>query len=469
MLLHLVRKELLDQLLSLRFAIACVLCLVVFLLSSLMLARDFRAAVSTYNMNSVLHRNEILQVTEIWGLGEVTVDRPPNAMNVVVRGINPDLTESVAVGRGRLDFADTYEQNPLVPLFPAVDFVFIVGTIMSLLALAFSYDAVSGERESGVLKVVASYSVPRDLLLRSKWIGGYLALIAPFIAAFLVGLVVMLIYPEIERRAEDALALAALLLLALLYLAAIYSLGILVSCRTQIPSTSITVLLLVWVALVLVVPNLAPHIANRVLPVPSRDSLQREKAAIQEDAKLKYAEMLRLAKERTGSERPWEDEEFQNDMNSVRQEVEAQIQKVNDGYIARMQAQTHWSGIVARLSPLTSFTLAALDLGSAGLAQEARFVDAVKVHAGTWADYVAEKSAPLDELRNRSRSGEHVSREDWQRLGKGDFSDYPRFEFEPMAIANRLSSVYVDVLLLAVWGVVFFMAAHLSFLRYDVQ
>ena len=41
--------------------------------------------------------------------------------------------------------------------------------------------------------------------------------------------------------------------LALLYLAAIYSLGILVSTRTQLASTSITVLLMVWVLVVLVV------------------------------------------------------------------------------------------------------------------------------------------------------------------------------------------------------------------------
>ena len=34
LLVHIIRKELLDQLLSLRFATACVVCLVVFLLSS---------------------------------------------------------------------------------------------------------------------------------------------------------------------------------------------------------------------------------------------------------------------------------------------------------------------------------------------------------------------------------------------------------------------------------------------------
>ena len=38
MLFHLVRKELLDQLLSLRFAIACVLCLVALMLSAVVVS-----------------------------------------------------------------------------------------------------------------------------------------------------------------------------------------------------------------------------------------------------------------------------------------------------------------------------------------------------------------------------------------------------------------------------------------------
>ena len=61
MLSHIIRKELLDQLMSLRFAIACVVCLVVLLLSSIVLTRDYREALSTFNMNTVIHRNEVTQ------------------------------------------------------------------------------------------------------------------------------------------------------------------------------------------------------------------------------------------------------------------------------------------------------------------------------------------------------------------------------------------------------------------------
>ena len=285
MLLHIVRKELLDQLRSLRFAIACAVCLLVMLLSSVVLTRDYGEALSTYNMNRVMHRNELEQRTQIWSVNEgITVDRPLNLMNTMVRGLSQELTESVKIQPGnRLDFPESWEGNPVLPLFPAVDFVFIVGVIVSLLALAFGYDAISGEAESGVLKLLLSYSVPRDLVLLGKWIGGFLALIAPFTVSFLLALLLMLLFPEVESDLDASLSLLALFCLALLYLAAIFSLGLFISSRTRLASTSITVLLLLWVAFVLALPNMAPYAVSQIVPIPSQESVRREKAAIRQE------------------------------------------------------------------------------------------------------------------------------------------------------------------------------------------
>lgn len=476
MLLHIIRKELLDQLLSLRFAIACMVCLVVFLLSSMVLTRDYREAMSTYNMNIVVHRNEVLQITDLWRLGEgLTADRPLNPLNILVRGLVSELTESVKVqGGGRLDFAEAYEQNPVIPLFPSVDFAFIVGIIMSLLALAFSYDAISGEQESGVLKLLMSYSVPRDAVLVGKWIGGYLALIAPFLVSFVASLLLIALFPEVETNLDNALGLVSLLLLALLYLAAIFSLGIFVSCRTEIASTSITVLLLVWVAFILAVPNMAPYIADLALPVPSRESVEREKMEIRQEWMQHYQQLQREEQERTGRANVWEDEGFRAKVEGLGKQMEEKVQKVEDSYMARMQVQTRWAGIAARLSPLTSFELAAFDLSAAGIEQERRFVDALKEYGKTWDEYSRQKREAWDRYmeakRKQSPDGSiMVTSEEMEQFNKLDLSDYPRFKFEHMPFRERLGLVYVDVLLLLLWNAVFFMLAYLSFLRYDIR
>ena len=58
---------------------------------------------------------------------------------------------------------------------------------------------------------------------------------------------------------------------------------------------------------------------------------------------------------------------------------------------------------------------------------------------------------------------------DMERFNNLDLSDYPRFHFEYMSFRYRVASVWMDVVLLGVWAVLFFMLAYISFLRYDVK
>jgi len=50
-----------------------------------------------------------------------------------------------------------------------------------------------------------------------------------------------------------------------------------------------------------------------------------------------------------------------------------------------------------------------------------------------------------------------------------DTSDYPKFVYEHSGLAERVRPILSDFLVLVVWNLVFFMAAYLSFLRYDVR
>ena len=252
------RKELLEQLLSLRFAMACIICLVVVLSSTWVMTKEYKESLADYRTNVVLHKNEIEESNDLIGDG-IKIDKPLNPMQIFFKGLDQELTATATVNaQSEPQFEANYEGNPVGLLFPPIDLLFFIGIVMSLLAIAFSYDAVAGEKELGTLKLLMSYSVPRDLVLLAKWIGGYLALVVPFIVAVLCGLVVLVLSPTVDLRSQDWGALGLIMFCALLYLAAIYSLGIFVSTRTQLASTSITVLLMVWVLGVLVVPNTAP-------------------------------------------------------------------------------------------------------------------------------------------------------------------------------------------------------------------
>jgi len=163
MLLSLIRKEILQHLMSLRFAIACVLCLVVILCSILVRCRDYSQLLDDYAQESAMAREQLNSVNWPWAFSMQIFTRP-NPMKILVRGVSGAKGRSVRVSPRELLELDFPElDNPSAALFPSTDLVMFVGVIMSLLAIVFGYDAICGEKEHGTLRLMLSYSVPRSL------------------------------------------------------------------------------------------------------------------------------------------------------------------------------------------------------------------------------------------------------------------------------------------------------------------
>ena len=50
-----------------------------------------------------------------------------------------------------------------------------------------------------------------------------------------------------------------------------------------------------------------------------------------------------------------------------------------------------------------------------------------------------------------------------------DLSDYPEFRYAELSFNERIKNIFIDILILVVLSIIFFMGAYLSFLRYDVR
>ena len=166
----------------------------------------------------------------------------------------------------------------------------------------------------------------------------------------------------------------------------------------------------------------------------------------------------------------WDNEEWSEELRAeiaaLNREVEVAVRKREESYLAQVRNQSSWSGIAARLSPLTSFNMAAYDLAADGMEQERRFVAALQGYSQVWGAYVeGRETAWRDLVEHRRDQGEQDGR--LQRALK--FGDYPRFKFEYMSFADRLELIWLDVLLLLMWAAFFFMASYISFLRYNIH
>ena len=470
MLFLLIRKEILEQLLSLRFAISCIVCFVVILSSVFVLTKDYREELLDYRTNMVMHRNQVLGYEYPWDVGQqgIQVDKPLNVMKIFLKGISQENTTTVRVfSWGEPEFQRAAKSNPVIHLFPTIDLVFFVSIIMSLLAMAFSYDAVSGEKEQGTLRLMMSYSVPRDTILLAKWIGGYAALIGPFLISFISGLIVMLMFPDVHLTGTNWVQLGAILGVAFLYISAVYSLGLLISTRTHLASTSITVLLLIWVLIALVIPNLSPYLASQIVPTRSMQSVEKEKANIQQqefEQVNKEFEKWREEKEKEGGI-DWNSKEVTEFIRELREGVMARIakkqSKLAEDFKRSMENQVALAGNLSRGSPMSSFVYASTEISGTGGEERDLFMKRLERYHADWRKYGEDKFEEFREQQRKRQQGEEPK--------PFDPSDYPKFIYEGLSLKDQFQGVLRDVLVLAVWNIVFFMGAYLSFLRYDVR
>jgi len=484
MLGHLIKKEILEHLMSLRFAIACVLCLMVILASLFVHLRDYGQVLADYNEESAMLNYRLENMREPWRLvwEGITINRPPNPLKVFVRGVGESYGAGMRVS-GRYPVRPIIRdvQNTAVPLFPSVDLVTFVGLIMSLMALVFGYDLVCGEKQRGTLRLMLSYSVPRHLILISKWIGGHLTLVVPFLLTVLAGAVIVLIQPTIALKAGQWSRLAAIIAFALLYVAAVYSLSLCVSCLTSRSATSVMLLLSIWVVLILVVPNLSPYAAQIWRPTAGALEIEKGRESAREDtwARLVGQEMEKYDKQHGFGERwrrdinwgEWESRKRAQVrwVYQLKLERRASAQtldehkKLHQRFGAEMEAQIELTRWIGRVSPFSCFALAAGELADEGVMERTRYLDQLRKHKRTLNVYAYDESQELEQYEL-----EHEGKTKGSWAGNR-LKPIPEFHYVPAPARDYVLMVAADAGILAGMVMVFFMLSYARFLRYDVR
>jgi ABC-type transport system involved in multi-copper enzyme maturation permease subunit len=466
MLRALIIKEWLTSLLELRFVVCSTLCVVLGVVSVVVLRADLEVRRTEFSKNQSLYRDQAEEYGSFRQLERqgIRVDRPPQSFQVLFYGVEKTLDRTTVISDDFLPgFEGDLNANPAVLLFPVADLLFVVAVVLSLLAFFISYDTVAGERESGTLMLLMSYSVPRDLIIAAKWLGGYFSLALPFLVSLLVGAVIISLSEEVPFTPSDWQAFAIAGGVSLLLLAVMFSIGLLVSVRARSSTTAILSLLALWVLLALVIPNLGPYVAELVSPVPDVGRVEREIALRSKQIADTYQINWRGIRGRVRGMSQQERSAFFADLRLQREKMQQEVNKVTADVVrdfeSRLSRQTDVARVLTRISPVASFVYANTDIGATGVRHEERLVNHLRTYQREFVRFVAEQT------EGQGGFG-------WDGGGGGEeysVENLPTFEYRNDDLGVRLDARIVDVLMLVLFAVAFFMAAFVSFLRSDVN
>lgn len=271
------KKDFLLNLLSVRFIIGFVLCLLVIPFTIIVSVDNYENQVRVYKIEQAQAEKEMKE-SRVWSHVRPTVVQEPEPLSIFSTGIISNIGNKVKIAFWEYPlFPEGHtltRDNPLLNAFFSIDFSKVIAILISLLALVFSYDAITREREDGTMKLTFTGQVSRISFLMGKLLGLLLTLLPILLFCYLLACLVIVVNPEISFSASDWGGLLLLLLTSVIYMLVFLLLGMFISSRVTHSSSSIIISLLCWIWFLFLMPNIATYLAQSISKAPLYDNVQ---------------------------------------------------------------------------------------------------------------------------------------------------------------------------------------------------
>ena len=475
MLRTLIQKEIMHHILSVRFVALLVMCVLLIPLTLFINYRNYQQDLVDYQEAVKLADIEETTVNPKMPLEpEVEVSKlilKPTSLSVFAKGLEDALPSYLGMTRnGITQGAPTTFSSPLSELLGHLDFLFVVGTVFSLLALLFTFDAVAGEREVGTLRVTLANSLPRDIFLWSKLIGGYLVFVVPFLVSLLFGLLVLVWQGFPLGELEIFPRVLSLTAISLLYIGVFFAIGTVISTYLDSAKTALIVVFTVWVFAVLITPRVGFLAAKVIAPARTSQSVYMEKKAVRDDfdAALEEEKMKifmetpaeemsaadHVARVIAGDVLNEVDERMKPLEEEYRQKFQEQADKLDRDYKRETARQEQIGETFSRITPTSSLIYLATNLTQTGKRKMDNYFQA------------GERYYDMLDADLFSKIVDHASTRMYTNTDIVKITQPPPLATTTLGETFRQSAV--DVLLLCFFAVTLTTVAFLKFFRLDI-
>jgi ABC-type transport system involved in multi-copper enzyme maturation permease subunit len=436
----------LQIILSWRFLIGALSCIVITVLMLYINNGIYREKITSYE---AIQREQEERLNKAFSLQwpEYFIYKKPPALSVLCTGI---VQEGPYEG---LTYGSVSTENPLEDLFLKADLAWIIGIVLSLIALVFSHDAISGERENGTLRLMLSNPTPRHILILGKWCAGLSAVTLILFLTMLVALLSLLINKMVHLSSDDILAVVIMTFTSILYLSAIYLTGMVISIVSSKSAGSMLLLLGIWCLGNLLLPAAIPQLAHIILKTQP-ENVYKEKILTNEsaymDAWQKVAEKIRTSG--TENQMLWalaaKDGPFRKAITGSMRERAL----INSDMNARIRKETNLSIGLSLISPYASFKCLMNDLSNTGTKDQEEFSRAAQTYTQrllTWLEGKFDNFYKLGKLEDIEKPL--------------DTKDMPEFHYSEPAISARILSITSFALVIILYNFLCFILAELLF------
>ncbi|MXV72962.1 ABC transporter permease subunit [Candidatus Poribacteria bacterium] len=478
MIWHITKRELYDHLNSLRFAFTMILLLVLMIVNAIGYLDEYKAQSAAYqkkvsaSLDKMRSNADSLYNLLIAGPG--TLYKKPSVLSFCTNTGEIFIPESAdgvsdrsAMLPTRFSFKAIWrmeypQTNPslwnIMPDYTNVDWSNIVSVVLSLIAILFTFDAISSERGHGTLRLILSNSVSRGSVLISKFLAALITISIPFLMAALINLFLLYSSGSISFGLSEWGRLGVIVFIALVYVSIFLALGLLISSCVSNSSTSLTILLLIWTVWGVLLPSTLGAMTSGLQPTMTSDEFNARRQSLYQNLDAQY---IRRRHDDKIPSREIPATEGTLFWAKYIAEDAKRNESLNEEHLDAQIAQVQLARSITRISPASSVRYAIESLAGTGFTRHVQFLKQVRRYAGEFRTFLIETDRADPESPHALGPKEGTS----QKLVR--FESIPKFE-DHISFGGAYNAAATDNLLLLLFFLLLFAGTFLSFLRVDV-
>jgi ABC-type transport system involved in multi-copper enzyme maturation permease subunit len=459
------KREMLHNLYSLRFFLSLVIVLAVFSAGSLSYVRHHRASLDKYG-----------EAREL-ALKRIREDASRNATWLAVTRRSFDLRprDNAFMDEAKEKYLPTaiifsawnvfgFENkggraNPWLARYDELTWAFVAALLVSFIALLFTFDAISGEKESKTLSLALANAVPRSALLAGKYASAVVSVLAIVVVGLAASLLILAAAGEVEMNGTLALEALAFAAAAGLLAAAMAAFGILCSVLTRHSNVSLLLALCVWLLFAVVIPNSSGFVAQNLLAIEKAESVQKR-------VNQAFDDLNKAAPPGSWMMVSGYPALPQHELRANLQRKRLAAEKaIRDDYFRSMFRQFERTRKLTAVSPVASFGYLAEAVVGGGYARFRKTWDDIHVYQAQFQDFFTSLDARDPKSPHWYNPSEDVS----TTREKVGFETVPQFVEKPIPLEDRLRFGLPYLLILAVLTGLVSGLSYALFVRYDVR
>jgi ABC-type transport system involved in multi-copper enzyme maturation permease subunit len=269
---NLIKHEIQQFLYGLRFPIALAIVLIMFVASSLTYIGEYKEVARKYHEQTAnqetLLREQASNATDV-ATNDRSYQLSPRGSGFISDCGELNMPNTLVYNAYyHIEFdTEASKNNPFIMPSSRINWAFVILVLFSFLAIIFSFDAISGEKEQRTLTLCLSNPVRRSHILASKFIAINTLLITFAVTGMLLALVILMLAPTVQITVETFLEIGLFFLFGVFFIGSMTAIGMFSSVISRSSSISLLLSVSLWLIFMIAAPSFAQTVGMNFYPV----------------------------------------------------------------------------------------------------------------------------------------------------------------------------------------------------------